>query len=350
MIPLQADQSDVDAMVRSLQPGRGRLLLSVPMAPMTWFRVGGAALAVYRPADIDDLQSFIASCPLPVLPMGMCSNVIIRDGGLQSVVIRLTGADFTFIQVDGATMVVGGGALDRTVAETAGVHGLGGLEFLAGIPGTMGAAVRMNAGCYGRTMADVVDHVVVLMPSGALQKLTKSECGFGYRSSIIPQDAIVIQVVLQGIPSDPKDVAQAMQTLLSQREATQPVRARTGGSTFKNPDGAKAWELIDQAGCRGLRKGGAQVSEVHCNFLINNGNANAHDLESLGEEVRQRVFNCHGVVLEWEVDRLGVFANDDVAQPRFTSPAKAPKSKLASVKPTGSSTKKDKNVLTSTGD
>ncbi|MFT9026145.1 UDP-N-acetylmuramate dehydrogenase [Acetobacter indonesiensis] len=289
---------------------RGRLTPQAPLGPRTWFRVGGNAEWLFQPADTEDLAAVMQklSPELPVTALGACSNVIIRDGGLDGIVIRLARgfADVT-IEQDG--LVVGAACLDATVAEHAAQAGLGGLEFLAGIPGSIGGAVRMNAGAYGSDIAAVLDWADIVTRDGSLVRLDAGALNFGYRRSGLPEGALVVRARLRGVPANPADIAVRIADVRTSREQSQPVRARTGGSTFRNPDPElsrrKAWELIDAAGCRGLTVGGAQVSEKHCNFLINTGTATASDLEALGEEVRKRVEQNSGVSLHWEIKRIG---------------------------------------------
>jgi UDP-N-acetylmuramate dehydrogenase len=292
--------------IDSLPPIRGRMQADVSLAPSTWFRVGGAAEALVRPADADDLGSFMAALPHEVLVhmIGACSNLIVRDGGLPGVTIRLARG-FSAIKAEEDGITAGAAALDVTVSEHAAAAGLTGLEFLSGIPGSIGGAVTMNAGAYGGDMAGVLSWAEVVTRTGESRRLASHELDFAYRHSTLPTGAVVVRVHLRAAPGDPGLIAQRMQDIKVSREASQPVRARTGGSTFRNPDGMKAWELIDQAGCRGLTRGGAQVSEKHCNFLINTGSATAADIEGLGEEVRRRVLATTGVRLEWEIKRIG---------------------------------------------
>lgn len=292
-----------------LPPSRGRLSAQAPLADKTWFRVGGPAEVFFRPADAEDLATFLAGCPadVPVSVIGAASNLIVRDGGIAGVVVRLARG-FSAIAVEPDGVVVGAGALDATVAEHAAEAGLAGLEFLSGIPGTIGGAVAMNAGAYGAEIKDCLDWAEVATRDGRLLRLSAADCGFAYRHSSLPEGAIVVQARLRAAAGDQAAIAARMQAIRDAREATQPVRARTGGSTFANPPGAKAWELIDRAGCRGLSRGGAQVSEKHANFLINTGGATAADIEGLGEEVRRRVQAATGVTLHWEIRRVGHFS------------------------------------------
>ncbi len=288
---------------------RGRLSEAIALAPVTWFRVGGPAEVMFRPADSDDLAAFIAEKPadVAVTVLGVGSNLLVRDGGVPGVVVRL-GRGFAGIAVDGETITVGAGALDGNVARVAQDAGLTGLEFLSGIPGTIGGALRMNAGAYGSEIRDILVSATALDGEGSERRLLPADLGFGYRRCTIAEDWIFTGAVLRGQRGDAGEIARRMAEIRTARESTQPVRSRTGGSTFANPPAAKAWELIDRAGCRGLVVGGAQVSEQHCNFLINRGDATAADLEMLGEEVRRRVLAATGVTLEWEIRRIGVQA------------------------------------------
>jgi UDP-N-acetylmuramate dehydrogenase len=286
---------------------RGRVAALAPLAPFTWFRVGGAAEALVRPADADDLATLMRGLPLetPLVAIGAASNLIVRDRGVPGVVVRLARG-FADVEVQPDGIVVGAAALDATVAEHAAAAGLAGLEFLSGIPGSIGGAVAMNAGAYGSEMVDVLDWVEIVTRDGELRRLPVTALGMSYRHAKLPPGAVVVRTRLRAAPGEKAMIAARMAEIRSRREGTQPVRARTGGSTFANPPGMKAWELIDAAGCRGLVRGAAQVSELHCNFLINRGGATAADLEGLGEEVRRRVHAASGVTLEWEIRRLGL--------------------------------------------
>jgi UDP-N-acetylmuramate dehydrogenase len=277
------------------------------LAPFTWFRVGGPAELLVRPADEADLAGFLRALPpdMPVHVIGACSNLIIRDGGLPGVVIRLARG-FGTIEVEADGVVAGAAALDVTVAEHAAAAGLAGLEFLCGIPGSIGGAVVMNGGAYGGDIASCLQWVDIVTRSGERCRLAAADLAFAYRHSRLPQGAVVLRARLRAEPGDRAAIAARMAEIRAAREASQPVRTRTGGSTFRNPPGMKAWELIEAAGCRGLMRGDAQVSEKHCNFLINAGSATAADLEGLGEEVRRRVHAATGVRLEWEIHRIGV--------------------------------------------
>lgn len=296
-----------------LPPVRGRYAEGVALAGMTWFRVGGAAEVMFRPADRDDLVHFLRERPreVPLTVLGVGSNSLVRDGGIAGVVIRL-GRNFAEIAVreggGGVEVEAGAGALDVNVALAARDKGVAGLEFLRGVPGTIGGALRMNAGAYGREMTDVVLAAEAVDAKGDARRLSPADLGFTYRHCAAPDDWIFTRAFLKGEAGDRQAIARRMAEITDARESTQPVRSRTGGSTFCNPPGKKAWQLIDAAGCRGLRRGGAQVSEQHCNFLINTGEATAAELEELGEEVRRRVLAASGVELEWEIRRLGVAA------------------------------------------
>ena len=286
---------------------KGRLQEGAPLAPFTWFRVGGPAEVLVRPADARDLAQFLAALPLdiPVTVIGAASNLIVRDGGLHGVVVRLArGFGEVVVEEDG--VVAGAAALDATVAEHAAAAGLAGLEFLSGIPGTIGGAVAMNAGAYGGDVAHGLDWAEIVTRSGEIVRRAASDFSFAYRHASIPPGGIVVRARFRARQGDQGTIVARMAEIRASREATQPVRARTGGSTFRNPDGMKAWELIDAAGCRGLARGAAQVSEKHCNFLINTGDASAADIEGLGEEVRRRVHAQTGVTLEWEIRRIGI--------------------------------------------
>ncbi|HVE23451.1 MAG TPA: UDP-N-acetylmuramate dehydrogenase [Acidocella sp.] len=286
---------------------RGRIAKDAALAPVTWFRVGGPAEFLVRPADTEDLCALMRQLPLemPVTAIGAASNLIVRDGGIQGVVIKLARG-FGDIVVEPDGIIAGAASLDVTVAEQAAASCLSGLEFLSGIPGTIGGAVAMNAGAYGGEIAGVLDWAELVTRAGDVVRVNPVELGLSYRHADLPLDAVVVRARLRAQPGDATAIAARMQEIKARREATQPVRARTGGSTFANPPGMKAWELIDAAGCRGLRRGNAQVSELHCNFLLNNGEATAGDLEALGEDVRARVERSSGVKLRWEIKRIGV--------------------------------------------
>lgn len=281
------------------------------MASLSWFRVGGPAEVLFTPADTDDLSSFLRNRPkeIPITVVGVGSNLLVRDGGIKGIVIRF-GRGFTFIEPTGIDIRAGVAALDVMVARAAQRVGIGGLEFFRGIPGTVGGALRMNAGAYGRETKDVFVSCVAVDDEGTVHELSISEMGFRYRGSSISKDWIFTEAVFRGVQDDPDIILERMDEITRSREDTQPVKSRTGGSTFKNPDmeisgGRKAWQLIDEAGCRGLKIGGARVSEQHCNFLINEGDATADDLETLGETVREKVLEKTGVELDWEIKRIG---------------------------------------------
>ncbi|HXT80055.1 MAG TPA: UDP-N-acetylmuramate dehydrogenase [Acetobacteraceae bacterium] len=300
----------------TLPPLRGRLQLNAPLAPTTWFRAGGAAEVLVRPADAEDLAQFLRALPLdvPVHVIGAGSNLIVRDGGLPGVTLRLARG-FSAITAEAGGLIAGAASLDVTVAEHAAAAGLAGLEFLCGIPGSIGGAVAMNAGAYGGELAGVLDWAEVVTRSGEQRRLSAADLAFAYRHSALPPGAVVVRARLRAVPGAPAIIAARMAEIRASREASQPIRARTGGSTFRNPDGMKAWELIDAAGCRGLTRGAAMVSDKHCNFLINTGAASAADIEGLGEEVRRRVHAATGVTLEWEIRRIGVPAGRPEALP-----------------------------------
>jgi UDP-N-acetylmuramate dehydrogenase len=294
------------ALIDRLPPVRGVYEAGAPLAGLTWFRVGGPADVLFRPADADDLATFLAGKPadLPVTMLGLGSNLLIRDGGVRGVVIRL-GRAFAGIKIDGTSIVAGGMALDYNVAKAARDAAIAGFEFTAGVPGTIGGGLRMNAGAYGREFRDVVVTADALDPAGTRHTLDQAAWAPRYRGCGVPEDWIFIGATMQGVAGDKAEITRAIELVQAARDESQPIRARTGGSTFKNPKSAKAWELIDAAGCRGLMRGGAQVSNKHCNFLINTGNATAADIEGLGEEVRARVREQTGVEIEWELRRLG---------------------------------------------
>jgi UDP-N-acetylmuramate dehydrogenase len=298
--------SSPPSLLDRLPPVRGRYESEGAIGRYTWFRVGGPAEVLFRPADVADLANFLAGKPdnVPVTVLGAGSNLLIRDGGIAGVVIRL-GRPFANIRCDGTTIQAGAMALDYNVAKVARDAGVAGFEFMAGIPGTVGGGLRMNAGAYGREFKDVVREATVLTRHGETRVLTPEDWGPRYRGSGVPSDWIFVGCVMDGVWGNPAEIARAMQLVQDSREETQPIRTRTGGSTFKNPNGHKAWELVDKAGCRGLKLGGAQVSEKHCNFLVNTGGATAADIEGLGEEVRRRVRECTGIELVWELERIG---------------------------------------------
>ncbi|PPR10223.1 MAG: UDP-N-acetylenolpyruvoylglucosamine reductase [Alphaproteobacteria bacterium MarineAlpha11_Bin1] len=295
----------------SLPPTRGEISINASLAGITWFRTGGTAEVLFLPADTDDLKSFIESLDkeIDITVLGLGSNALIRDGGVPGVVIHL-GKNFGEVTFDGDDVIAGAGALDVTVSRSCHERRLAGLEFLNGIPGMIGGALRMNAGAYGSEISDVLISAEAMDSSGKIRKLSKSDFGFSYRRCSVDEDWIFLSARLRGVPSDHAAIAKRMSQIKASRKSTQPIQERTGGSTFKNPPDSPAWELIDAAGCRGLVVGDAMVSEQHCNFLINRGNATAADLECLGEEVRQRVRAHSGILLEWEIRLIGIPAKD----------------------------------------
>lgn len=301
----------------SLPPVRGKLLTQAELAPYTWFRVGGPADALFLPADEDDLADFLAALPadIPVTPLGVGSNLIVRDGGIAGIVIRLMGRQWGEVVQTGETeLTLGAGTLDLAAAKAAAKQGITGLEFLSGIPGSLGGATRTNAGCYGRELKDVLVRLEGITRSGERRTYGEGHTPveFSYRHTSLPDDFIVTKLILRGTGTDdPATILAAIEALQARRAETQPIREKTSGSTFANPDPPgtpdqrSAWQLIDAAGCRGLKVGGAQVSPMHCNFLINTGDATAADIEALGELVRARVLETSGVQLRWEVRRIG---------------------------------------------
>ena len=290
-----------------LPPVRGTYTYDAPLKDLVWFRAGGKAEVLFRPADVDDLATFLAARPadLRVSVIGVGSNLLVRDGGIPGVVVRMPAA-FGKVSVDGLRVRAGAAALDAAVARAAADAGIAGLEFLRGVPGTIGGALKMNAGCYGREIKDIFIEGTAIDSQGNRITLTHADMGFVYRKAQVPEDLIFVEALFQGTADAPAAIRARMDKLSADREASQPIKSKTGGSTFKNPPGHKAWQLIAEAGCRGLRHGGAQVSEKHTNFLINTGEASAADLEALGEEVRARVKEKSGIVLEWEIKRVGV--------------------------------------------
>ncbi|WP_114228643.1 MULTISPECIES: UDP-N-acetylmuramate dehydrogenase [Sphingomonas] len=291
---------------------RGKLKPNAPLAPLVWFKSGGPAETLFEPADVADLQAFLRALPpeVPVMALGLGSNLIVRDGGVPGVVVRLGKPFATVERLDEVTIRCGGGASGILVSSTARDAGITGVEFLRSIPGTVGGFVRMNGGAYGREVKDVLIEAEVVLRSGELVTLTNADLGYTYRHSELPAGAVVVSATFRGEPGEPEAIQAEMDRIAASREASQPLRSRTGGSTFKNPLPKKAWEVIDAAGCRGLTRGGAQVSEKHCNFLLNLGSATSADIEQLGEDVRTRVRAHSGVELEWEIQRVGMFADD----------------------------------------
>jgi UDP-N-acetylmuramate dehydrogenase len=300
---------DVTPDLKASMPGlRGTLDANAATAPLSWFRTGGPAQVLFTPDGSDDLAYFLANLPLdiPVMPVGLGSNLLVRDGGFPGVVVRL-GKAFAGIAIEpGHRIRAGAGAPDVKVARAAAEAGIAGLSFLRGIPGAIGGALRMNGGAYGGETKDVLVEAKGIARSGEAMTFSLDEMGFTYRHSAVPDDVIFTEALFEGRPGDPAQILADMNAITEARSSTQPVNTRTGGSTFKNPQGRKAWELIDAAGCRGLRIGDAQVSEMHCNFLINHGSATAAEIEGLGEEVRRRVHEASGVTLEWEIKRVGI--------------------------------------------
>ena len=292
----------------AMPPVRGRLTPDAPLAPLVWFKAGGRAEWLFEPADIEDLAGFLAALDpaVPVMALGLGSNLIVRDGGVPGVVVRLGKPFAKVARVDETTLTCGGGASGILVSSSARDAGIGGVEFLRSIPGMVGGFVRMNGGAYGRETADVLVECEVVLRTGERRVLAAAALGYTYRHSELPEGAVVVSATFRGHPAEPAAVAAEMDRIAAAREASQPLRSKTGGSTFKNPPGEKAWALVDAAGCRGLTRGDAQVSEKHCNFLLNLGQATSADIEALGDEVRDRVRAHSGVVLEWEIQRVGV--------------------------------------------
>ena len=301
---------DFTTTLRNVMPElRGRLAANEPLAPVTWFRVGGPAELLFVPADEDDLAYFLSRLPreIPVTVIGLGSNLIVRDGGVPGVVIRLSAKCFGEIAIEeGSRVRVGTAVPDVKVARAAAEAGIDGLAFFRGIPGSIGGALRMNAGAHGGEVKDALIEARGIDRAGRTRIFANVDMGFAYRHCGAPEDVIFTCATFQGRPGDPKTILAEMDRITAAREASQPIKEKTGGSTFANPPGGKAWQLIDAAGCRGLVVGGAQVSEMHCNFLINRGEASAADIEKLGEEVRRRVRETSGVDLRWEIKRIGI--------------------------------------------
>ena len=298
----------LDNAIAALTPRlRGRILRDAPLADITWFRVGGPASVLFTPADESDLALFLAAIPrrVPLIVVGLGSNLLVRDGGFPGIVIRLAKGFSEVTVTDQNRLTCGTSVPDQRLARASAEAGLSGLAFYRGIPGSIGGALRMNAGAHGRETTDVLVSARAVDRSGNLHILTHADMGFTYRHCAVPEDWIFTQATFQGIPGDKVEILAEMDEVATYREANQPVREKTGGSTFKNPPGHSAWKLIDAAGCRGLRVGGAKVSEMHCNFLINDSNATAEDLERLGETVRSRVLTHSAIPLSWEIIRLG---------------------------------------------
>ncbi|HEV2082028.1 MAG TPA: UDP-N-acetylmuramate dehydrogenase [Brevundimonas sp.] len=296
----------------NLPEARGKLLPNEPLGPYTWFRVGGAADALFIPADADDLADFLKALDpaVPVTVLGVGSNVIVRDGGVEGVVIRLAGRAWGQVTAEGETITAGAGALDAMVAKASAKAGIAGLEFYAGIPGTIGGALTMNAGCYGSETKDVLVSASGLNRRGERVEFSLADFGYTYRHSVVPENEIIwVEAIFRGTPDDPSAVQARIDEITSRREQTQPIREKTGGSTFKNPQGHSSWKLVDEAGWRGklhaVTGGGAKFSELHSNFMINPGEATAADIEGLGEAVRADVLTKTGVQLDWEIKRIG---------------------------------------------
>lgn len=287
---------------------RGRLTRNAPLAPLVWFKAGGAAEWLFEPADVDDLVAFLSDLDpaVPVMALGLGSNLIVRDGGVPGVVVRLGKPFAKAVGVDATTIRCGGGASGILVSSTARDARIAGVEFLRSIPGTVGGFVRMNGGAYGRETADVLVECEIVLRSGERRTLAAVDLGYTYRHSDLPDGSVIVSAIFRGVPGDPAAIQAEMDRIAAAREASQPLRSKTGGSTFKNPPGHKAWALVDEAGCRGLRRGDAQVSEKHANFLLNLGAASSADIEGLGEDVREKVRAHSGATLEWEIQRVGV--------------------------------------------
>jgi UDP-N-acetylmuramate dehydrogenase len=287
----------------------GRIEPGGSLADFIWFRTGGPAQWLVKPKDEEDLARFLSELDpdVPVTPIGVGSNLIVRDGGVEGAVVRLPKS-FAKVEIEAGNLVrAGGGAMGITVASAARDAGIAGLEFLRGIPGSTGGAVRMNAGAYGREVKDILVEARIVLRDGTIETWPLEKLAYTYRHSELPAGAVVVEALFRGTPGDPEEIGAEMDRIAAEREASQPLRSRTGGSTFKNPPGHKAWALIDAAGCRGLRNGDAQVSEKHCNFLLNLGSATSAEIEDLGEEVRRRVMDQTNILLEWEIQRIGSY-------------------------------------------
>jgi len=306
MAPTCAVEGDASAPI-SIQGLRGRLTREAPLSKHVWFRSGGKADWLFEPADLDDLRLFVERLDgeLPIMPLGVGSNMIIRDGGVPGVVVKL-GRSFNAVEVTGeTTLTAGGAALASVVSRKAAKAGIDGLAFLTGIPGSIGGVTKMNGGCYGRETCDILVDCDVVLPDGQFVTLTNADLQYSYRHSALPDGAMVVAVRLEGFSGDPEAIKSQMDRISSERKDSQPLGSATGGSTFKNPPGHSSWKLIDAAGLRGFKVGGAQVSEKHCNFLINTGTATSSEIEELGETVREKVYVHSGVQLEWEIKRVG---------------------------------------------
>jgi UDP-N-acetylmuramate dehydrogenase len=300
------------SLIERLPKVRGRLTPNAPLGPQTWFGVGGPAEVMFKPADKEDLINFVHGCPkdVPITVLGVASNMIIRDGGVPGVVIRM-GREFAGIEAQGTNVQAGSAALDMNVALLAAKNSIAGLEFLSGIPGTIGGALRMNAGAYGGETKDVLISAEVLFRDGTMKEMTAEDMGLSYRHNDLPEDVIFIGGRFKGREGDVLEIERRIDEIKTKRAESQPIRTKTGGSTFANPEGKRAWQLVDEAGLRGHQVGGAQVSTMHCNFLINNGTATAADIERLGEEVRKRVAEKSGIMLRWEIKRIGIPLDKD---------------------------------------
>jgi UDP-N-acetylmuramate dehydrogenase len=308
---LRADDFPDEGLLSRLPETRGKLIPNEPLIGQTWFRIGGPAEVLYKPADAEDLAHFLKKTPddVPITVIGLASNLLVRDGGVPGVVIKL-GPHFAQIKVEGGSITAGAGAVDLNVSRAAQASGIAGLEFLSGIPGTIGGGLRMNAGSYGQEFKDIVGEATIIDRDGTIRTVSRDKIGFAYRHSSVPMDSIFVSAMLEGTTGDPHAVQAKMDDIKRQRSATQPIHEKTGGSTFANPENdlqqRKSWQLIEAAGCKGLKKGHAKVSEKHANFLINTGHATAADIENLGEEVRKRVKDKFGIELRWEIQRIGV--------------------------------------------
>lgn len=299
---------DLTPALKSAMPDlRGRLLANESLGPLTWFRVGGPAQVLFTPADESDLSYFLSKLPMeiPLYVVGVGSNLIVRDGGVEGVVVRLSPKGFGDVKAEGDTVRAGTAALDKRVAEVAASANIGGLEFYFGIPGTIGGALRMNAGANGGETKDVLVEATGVSRDGTKHVFSNGDMKFVYRNSGVDPSVTFTSALFRGDISDAETIRARMNEVQTHRETAQPIREKTGGSTFKNPPGHSAWKLVDAAGCRGLKVGGAQVSEMHCNFLINTGDATGHDIETLGEAVRARVKDHSGIELQWEIKRIG---------------------------------------------
>ncbi len=309
---------DGNALLERLQPliggARGRVTPNAPMNAITWFRTGGPAELLFQPADEDDLALFLSVLPddVPVLVVGVGSNLLVRDGGLKGVVIRLSAKGFGKVEtVDGTRIKAGAAVPDKMLAAAARDAEIGGFHFFHGIPGALGGALRMNAGANGVETRERVVEVYAIDRQGKRHVISNADMGYGYRHSSVPSDLIFTGALFEGYAEDKASIQRQMDEVQHHRETVQPIKERTGGSTFKNPDGLSAWKVIDEAGCRGMMEGMAQMSPMHCNFMINTGGATSHDLEMLGETVRTRVLDNSGIRLEWEIKRIGEFAEGE---------------------------------------